>query len=152
MYVYTHILFLAPGPPMCLAVFSLPASLWYPKGAWIPYLTTRASIYEHSFFPYMCFRMDFFHVCVFPPNASMDSTLEPQGIILWYQLYVWYVDTLMLKCMNLHDIILYFKYLAFTIPEGSASISATNESPWARHRQGSHASPQPWHGIPMPSK
>ena len=53
MDVYTHILFLAPGPQMCLAVFSLPASLWYPKGAWIPYLTTRASIYEHSVFPYM---------------------------------------------------------------------------------------------------
>jgi hypothetical protein len=84
MYVYTHILFLASGPPMCLAVFSLPANLWYPKGAWIPYLTTNASIYEHSFFPYMCFRMVFFHVCVFSANASMDSTLEPQGKSLFF--------------------------------------------------------------------
>ena len=72
-------------------------------------------------------------------------------IILWYQLYVWYLDILMLKYMILHDVLLYFKYLAFTMAEmgqilrwGSASISATNESPWARHRQGSHARPQPW--------
>ena len=87
MDVYTHILFLAPGPPMCLAVFSLPASLWYPKGAWIPYLTTSASIYEHSFFPYMCFRMVFFHVCVFSANASMDSTLEPQGKFFFFAVH-----------------------------------------------------------------
>ena len=79
-WMYTHTYSFLPQVPRCVwPFFSLPASLWYPKGAWIPYLTTSASIYEHSFFPYMCFRMVFFHVCVFSANASMDSTLEPQG-------------------------------------------------------------------------